>query len=205
MKAFAKIISYVFQPLLMPSLVFYTMLYYLGNSSNLTDSGKWTVVSLIFFTTCLIPMVTVIMFRITKVIKDLHMKDRRDRFIPFVFITIFYLVVAVMIMNQDWMNDMMQLAFTAMTAVVVITNFITFKWKISAHAAGVAGWLGFAVAFSVQYPGTSELFVPIIFIILINGLVYWSRLYLNAHRPLELWAGAFLGFSVCYGAISYFL
>lgn len=205
MKAFAKIISYVFQPLLMPSLVFYTMLYHLGNSSNLTDSGKWTVVSLIFFTTCLIPMVTVIMFRITKVIKDLHMKDRKDRFIPFVFITIFYLVVAVMIMNQDWMNDMMQLAFTAMTAVVVITNFITFKWKISAHAAGVAGWLGFAVAFSVQYPGTSTLFVPIIVIILINGLVYWSRLYLNAHRPLELWAGAFLGFSVCYSAISYFL
>jgi len=189
----------------MPTLVFYTLLFYLGNSTNLTDKGKWTVVSLVFFTTCLIPMVTVIMFRLTKVIKDLHMKDRKDRFIPFIFITIFYLAVALLIMDQEWMNPLMQLTFKSITAVVVMTNLITFRWKISAHAAGVAGWLGFAVACASKFPGTSELFVPILAAITLNGLVYWSRLYLNAHKPLEIWAAALLGFSVCYGSISYFL
>jgi len=201
----AKLISYVFQPLLMPSLVFFTLLFHVGNSSNLTENSKWTVVGLIFFTTCLVPMITVIMFRLTKVIHDLQMKERKDRFIPFIFITIFYLVVAYLILGQDWMNTTMQLAFKAMTAVVVLTNFITFFWKISAHAAGVAGWLGFIIAFSVKYPGTSTLFVPLLLAIVVNGLVFWSRLYLHAHKPAELWAGALLGFSVCYGAISFFL
>ena len=189
----------------MPTLVFYTLLFHLGKSSNLTVKGKWTVVWLIFFTTCLIPMITVIMFRLTKVIKDLNMMDRRDRYIPFLFITIFYLVVAYLIGGQDWMNGLMYLAFKAITAVVIITNLVTFKWKISAHAAGVSGWLGFSVAFLVKYPGTNTLFIPLMVAIIINGFVYWARLYLGAHKPAQLWAGALLGFSVCYASISYFL
>lgn len=189
----------------MPTLVFFTILFYLGNASNLTEKGKWTVVGLIFFTTCLVPMLTVIMFRLTNVIKDLHMMERRDRFIPFLFITIFYLVVAYLLLGQGWMNDTMQLAFKAITAVVVLTNFITFFWKISAHAAGVAGWLGFTLSLIATYPGTNTLFWPLIIAILINGFVCWSRLYLHAHRPAEVWAGALLGFSICYGSISFFL
>ena len=132
----------------MPTLVFYTILFHLGNGSNLTEKGKWTVVSLIFFTTCLVPMITVIMFRFTKVINDLHMKDRKDRFIPFAFITVFYLVVAYLMFGQEWMNATMVLLFKAIMTVVLLTNLITFVWKISAHAAGVSGWLGFIVAFA---------------------------------------------------------
>jgi hypothetical protein len=202
---FAKLISYIFQPLLMPTMVFYTLLFHLGSSSNLTDKGRWTVLWLIFLTTCLIPMVTVIMFRLTKVIKDLQMQDRRDRFIPFVFITVFYLVVAYLILGQEWMNVIMRVAFKAITAVVVLTNLITFRWKISAHAAGVAGWLGFIVAFAVENLPGSTLFYPLLIAVFLNGLVYWSRLYLNAHKPAEIWAGAFMGFSICYSAISFFL
>lgn len=131
--------------------------------------------------------------------------ERKDRFVPFVFITIFYLVVAYLLLGQDWMNTTMQLAFKAITAVVVMTNFITFFWKISAHAAGVAGWLGFILALTFTYPGTSALFWPMLMAILINGAVLWARLYLNAHRPTEIWAGALLGFSICYGSFSFFL
>lgn len=205
MTLFAKILTYVFQPLLMPTLVFYTLLFHLGNASNLTETGRWTVLGLIFVTTCLIPVITVVMFKLTNVIKDLHMNERKDRYLPFVFITLFYVVVSFLIGRQEWMNDLMRITFLAITVVVVITNGITFKWKISAHAAGVAGWLGFIFAFSQQFPSTSTLYIPLLVALIINGLVYWARLYLNAHKPAEIWAGALLGFSVCYGAISLFL
>lgn len=205
MTGFAKLISYVFQPLLMPTLVFYTLLFHLENTSNLTEKGRWTVVGLIFFTTCLIPMITVIMFRLTKVIADLQMTNRKDRFIPFIFVTIFYIVVAFLVVGQDWMNSVMSLVFITLTIVVVVTNLITFVWKISAHAAGVAGWLGFTIAFVHQYASTNTLFIPVLCALITCGLVFWARLFLNAHKPSELWAGALLGFSVCYGAISFFL
>lgn len=189
----------------MPTLVFYTLLFHLGNSSNLTGSGRLTVLSLIFITTCVIPVITVVMFKLTKVISDLHMYDRKDRYIPFVFISLFYVVVAFLIGQQEWMNSLMKVVFLSITTVVVLTNGITFAWKISAHAAGVAGWLGFVLALLFQYPSTSELYVPLIAALLLCGAVFWARLYLNAHKPAEIWAGAFLGFSVCYGAISLFL
>ena len=202
---FAKILTYVFQPLLMPTFAFYTLLFHLGSASNLTETGRWIILGLIFVTTCVIPVVTVLMFKFTNVIKDLHMHERKDRYLPFVFITFYYVVVFFLIGRQDWMNDLMKTTFLAITIVVIMTNGITFKWKISAHAAGVAGWLGFILAFTQMFPSTNSLYIPMLIAVIINGLVYWARLYLNAHKPAEIWAGVLLGFCVCYGAISLFL
>lgn len=189
----------------MPTLVFYTILFHLGNSSNLSDKGRWTVISLIFVTTCVVPVLTVIMFRLTKVIKDLHMENRKDRYLPFIFISLFYIVVSFMIKGQEWMTPAMNIAFLAITVVVIVTNLITFKWKISAHVAGVAGWLGFVMAFQSTFQSTNTLYWPLIAALALTGLVAWSRLYLNAHKPAEILGGALLGFIVCYGSIVLFL
>lgn len=201
----AKLITYIVQPLLMPTVVFYTILYYLEDSSNLTDRGKQTVVGLVFITTFLIPALTVIMFKLTKVIKDLHMKDRKDRVLPFMFISIFYLIVSFMIKGQEWMTPLMNIAFLAITTVVIVTNGITFKWKISAHAAGVFGWLGFVLALQGAYPSGHNLLTPLLLSVAMCGLVSWARLYLNAHTPKEILGGALLGFIVSYGSIYLFI
>lgn len=204
LKLAAKLITYIFQPLLMPTAVFWVVLFFLEGSSNLTDKGKSTVVGLVFITTFLIPALTVVMFKITKVIKDLHMKDRKDRLMPFMFISIFYLIVSFMIDGQQWMTPLLDIVFIAITTVVVVTNGITFKWKISAHAAGVFGLLGFVVALQRAFPSTHHLLLPLILSIALCGIVSWARLYLNAHTPKEILGGALLGFGVCYGSILLF-
>ncbi len=185
--------------------MFYAILFHLGNSSNLTDKGRWTVVSLIFVTTCLVPVLTVVMFRVTKVIKDLHMLNRKDRYMPFIFISLFYLVVSFMIRDQEWMTPAMNITFLAITTVVILTNGITFKWKISAHAAGIAGLLGFIVAYKHTFQATNTLFWPLIIAIALTGIISWARLYLNAHKPTEVLGGLLLGFSISYGSIALFL
>ena len=205
LKLAAKLITYIFQPLLMPTAVFYTILFYIEGSSNLTDKGKGTVVGLVFVTTFLIPALTVIMFKLTKVIKDLHMKDRKDRLMPFLFISIFYLIVSFMIEGQQWMTPLLNVSFLAITVVVLLTNGITFFWKISAHAAGVFGWLGFILALQRVFPTTNNLLLPLLVCLALCGLVSWARLYLNAHSPREVLGGALLGFSVSYGSILLFI
>ena len=204
MNLLAKLITYIFQPLLMPTLVFYTILFHVNNSSNLSEKGRWTIISLIFITTCLVPMLTVLMFKATNVIKDLNMNDRRDRYLPFVFISLFYLVVSYMIRTQEWMTPDMLVAFFAITTVVILTNAITFFWKISAHAAGVVGWLGFVLGLQQMYPSTNTLFWPLVTAILLSGIVSWSRLYLNAHILKEIFAGAALGFIISFAAMIMF-
>jgi len=201
----AKLITYIFQPLLMPTMVFYTILFHINNSSNLTVRGRWTIISLIFITTCLVPMLTVLMFRATKVIKDLHMNDRKDRYLPFIFISLFYLIVSYMIRTQEWMTPDMLVAFFGITSVVILINAITFFWKISAHAAGVVGWLGFVLGFQRLYPTTNTLFWPLVLAIFLVGVVCWARLYLNAHKPKEIFAGAALGFIISFASVVLFI
>lgn len=186
-------------------MVFYTILFHINNSSNLTIRGRWTIVSLIFITTCLVPVLTVLMFRVTKVIKDIHMNDRKDRYLPFIFISLFYLIVSYMIRTQDWMTPDMLVAFFGITSVVILTNAITFFWKISAHAAGVVGWLGFVLGFQRLYPTTNTLFWPLVLAIFLAGVVCWARLYLNAHKPKEIFAGAALGFIISFASVVLFI
>ena len=186
-------------------MVFYTILFHINNSSNLTVRGRWTIISLIFITTCLVPMLTVLMFRATKVIKDLHMNDRKDRYLPFIFISLFYLIVSYMIRTQEWMTPDMLVAFFGITSVVILINAITFFWKISAHAAGVVGWLGFVLGFQRLYPTTNTLFWPLVLAIFLVGVVCWARLYLNAHKPKEIFAGAALGFIISFASVVLFI
>ncbi len=92
-----------------------------------------------------------------------------------------------------------------MTTVVILTNLVTFFWKISAHSAGVTGVVGFAVVYSIEYAGANSLLLPLVGAVAIMGIVMWARLYLNAHKPAEIIGGALLGFVICYGSIYFFV
>jgi membrane-associated phospholipid phosphatase len=189
----------------MPTLVFYTILFRIDNSTNLTEEGQRTVLSLIFLTTCLIPVLVILMFRFTRVIKDLQMTDRRDRVFPFLFISIFYTITTYLFHQQLPLNPLMSTSLIAITVVVILTNMITFIWKISAHAAGVVGWLGFVMILAATHPGSNTLLFPMIAAILLSGIVLWARLYLDAHKPAEIIGGSVMGFVICYGSIYFFL
>lgn len=201
----AKIITYIIQPLLMPTLVFFTLLFYAEAAPNFSETNKWRVIGLVFITTCLIPIMTMVVFKLSKVIKDFHMMERKERYFPFLFVSFFYIVVFFMFRQQDWVNRLMEVTFLAITTVVIITNGITFRYKISAHAAGVFGWLGFILAFSQMNRSSADLLLPLIVSIALSALVSWARLYLNAHSPREILAGAALGFSFSYFSIQIFV
>ena len=205
MRLTAYIISAIFQPLLMPSLVYYAALFHIDNSTNLTDGGKWTVLSLVFLTTCIIPVLTVLMFRYTRIIKDIHMTRRKDRYLPFVFISIFYLVVTILFHRQIPLTPLLSVILIAITGVVILTNFITFFWKISAHSAGVAGLVGFILIFASKNAGSHTLLLPLVASILLAGAIMWARLYLQAHKLPEILGGVALGFIVSYGSIYFFV
>lgn len=189
----------------MPSMVFYAVLFHIDNSTNFTESAKWTIMSLVFLTTCLIPVLTVLMFRATKVIKDIQMTDRKDRYIPFVFISIFYVIITYLFHKQLPITPELSIIMITITFVVVLTNLVTFFWKISAHSAGVAGLVGFILILASENAGANSLLVPLLISVLLTGIVMWARLYLNAHKPMEVLVGGAVGFIICYSSIYLFL
>jgi len=69
---------------------------------------------------------------------------------------------------------------------------ITFRWKISIHAAGMGGLLGSAMTMSVRTGANLAAFwVPLI---IIAGLVMSARLTLGSHTPAQAYTGFLTGF-----------
>lgn len=158
---------------------------------------------IIFLITFIIPILSLSVLRLTKTISDITLVDRRERIIPFVFISIFYLTITWLFVARIGMTPMVNLIFIAISVIISSLTVITLFWKISAHGAGVGGLLGFLVAFYVLSP-EGDLIWAIIGVILLGGVVMSSRLYLNVHRPKEVHIGGLLGFLISFIVIVVF-
>lgn len=200
----ASFISVLFNPLLMPSAVFLILFYFAPIAIPLPNPGiKTTILFSIFITTFVLPLASLLAFRLTTVAK-LNMPERKDRALPYIFVAILYSVVAYFFAVKLNLNAAMNVVFVAIALSVLLGALITLFWQISMHCVGMGGALGFIMAFSMELPD-SGLLLPLTVLIICSGLVASSRLYLNSHDPMEIYAGCALGFAVCFGSIVLFL
>ena len=132
------------------------------------------------------------------------MNDKRDRFVPFVFVTIIYGLSAYLFLVKIHTNPIFGIVLASITLTLVLTTLITQSFKISMHSAGISGVVGFLIAINLKYPD-NQLLYPIIIIILLAGVVMTARLQLNAHTTKEVVTGGLLGFLVSFFAIYVFV
>lgn len=91
----------------------------------------------------------------------------------------------------------------ATTLLIFILMLVSLFYKISIHAAGVGGVVGFLTVLSFNHP-ESGMIDALLASIIMSGLVMTSRLYLNVHTPREILAGSILGILICFGALYFF-
>lgn len=96
------------------------------------------------------------------------------------------------------------LAAFVVTAVVLV--IVSRSWRISLHAASVAGFLGVAlfVAGFLAESSAAGSFSPTavaVASIPVLLLVCWSRLRLHAHSPAQVAAGAVVGLAIPFGTL----
>jgi len=161
-----------------------------------SQEGRASLLFVVFLSTFLLPifmLLTLVLFIKRKFsIKDFFLEEKGDRVVPFLFIGAFYFALAYMLFLP--LNSVLFMVILGTAILIILAGVITTVWKISAHAIGIAGTVGFLLALSRLYPAVN-LLVPIIGIIIAGGLVLSSRLYLNAHTPKQVLAGVLLGFS----------
>ncbi|MDE5786844.1 MAG: hypothetical protein K2H98_09955, partial [Duncaniella sp.] len=83
-------------------------------------------------------------------------------------------------------------------AAAVVSLVVNFWWKISAHAAGVAGVVALIVRIAVDNLGVVDLFWWMTGSILVTGAVMTARVYMQRHTLWQVVAGAFNGFLCVY-------
>lgn len=198
MNILARVISFLFHPLLMAT-------YLLGLLAVLLPSALYPVTMesqqsfmLIFFImTFVLPALNISLFRVLGAISSFSMEKREERVRPFFLITIMYCFVTYILFSKTRISpdDNLFKLLLIIDGLVVLATLITFFYKVSIHSMGVMGILGVFLPLN-KVAENNSLFIPTIVLIIIAGLVMSARLQLNSHTPREVLVGALAGFSL---------
>ena len=193
----ALLISYLFQPLIIPTLVFVYLIYGANHLVKVTYFDNRLLVGLVFLTTFFVPLLSIVMMRLTKNIASFNMHSKEERIFPFSMISLFYMITTYLFYLKFRIDPALLLALVVITINVIILTSATFFWKVSAHMTGISGLVAIIFAVALKYPAYDYLEL-LVGSIIVAGLVGSSRLFLNAHTPVEIFTGFVIGFLICF-------
>jgi membrane-associated phospholipid phosphatase len=85
-------------------------------------------------------------------------------------------------------------------AISVATAFvINLKWKVSIHMLGMGGIVGTIIGLILRYQ--IDAIQLVMTLVLLSGIVGYSRLRLDAHTPLQVYVGFILGTLILTGSV----
>ncbi|MHB9054965.1 MAG: phosphatase PAP2 family protein [Paludibacteraceae bacterium] len=193
MKTFLKIITYIFQPLLIPTygmiLLMQLPLFRLFPLSY----GTFAIVGTLLFTGIL-PALPIFFMMRHKQISDIFISKREERTMPYLFSLLAYVFWVLFLWRTlQFPIEFVLLAVGAVISVILMV-FINLRWKISAHTAGMGSLVGgiCGVAFLTAINPVWLIVIAVV----ISGLVAISRILLKAHSLSQVIGGFILG-SIC--------
>ncbi len=196
--ALSHFFSWVFLPLLMPTYGLLLTLYLPSEPLVLDKNAmfylppelKTQVLTLFFIFSALAPGLSFFALHKRQVISTIDMENQKERNIPLIIMFAYCMVLFLMFIYKA-PNNVLPKYFYALplsgglvTALFMLIN----RWiKISMHAGGAGILVGFLFAFYKEQLHFE--FWIILAAIIASGLTIASRLYLNKHRPIEVYTG----------------
>ena len=199
-KKLAKIISVIFNPLIVPTLGFLLLLNSGFYFSMISWEAKRFVLLVVLFTTCILPLLTIAVLALNPKF-DITMNNHKERILPLLFSSVFY-YLGYLLLNKMKAFSVFNLYLIASIIVIIILLLISFRWKISNHMAALGALTGALFALSFRLGINPIWFV--LLLIIISGVVGSARLILNKHTLPEIAVGYLIGFSVLYLIIYFF-
>jgi hypothetical protein len=214
MKLFARIISWVFLPLFAPIYALAIALYipsldsdFLQRNSLYALPSEVKLAILLMFTLfCVMaPSIVIVFMRMQGMLSSVMLDNRKERYIPALAtmisgIGLVYMVYTKANPSVAGYYFLMGIALGSLITVVLCT-LITFKYKISLHAAGMGILCGFLMAYFSEMKIYYLSIVVVAF--LMSGVVMSMRMALGAHNLRQSLYGYAIGFVVTlYSCIS---
>ena len=195
MTALARIISFLFHPLLMATYLFTLLAWALPSAlAPLPPEKHFTFIILIFIVTFILPVTNVGIFKAFGTIRSFAMKERRERLLPFLFISLIYVLVTYLLhykVKISFSDNFLKLMMV-IDLLVIVSTLATFFFKVSVHSVGIWGLIGITLLLT-KISEVNTLLYAVVGLILLAGLVMSSRLQLHAHSSREVMLGGVLG------------
>jgi len=193
MEKISKAITYIYHPLIIPTL---GMLVLFNSGTYLSylppDMKKW-ILLIVFLCTYVVPLAFIPFFLYQRMIMQIEMGSRRERYVPLVVSLVLY-AFCYYIIRRISIPHLYHTFILSSLFAILATMIITFKYKISLHMVG-AGGLVALIGFLAFYLKVNLQFFLGISVIL-AGITGTARIVLKAHSPDEIYSGFLTGFTV---------
>lgn len=189
---FSHLISWVFVPLLMP-VYGILLIFSLSFLSYATFGTKLLFTLIVFGANFLVPMILVLLLKKLGLIQDVGLNGRKERLIPYI-ITIVCLAGTGLFLYLKMAPLWVAVFFAGGALAGLINLLINFRWKISAHAAGIAGVVAMLIQVIKEGPSSADMVWWIVVAILCAGLLGSARIWLGRHTLMQVLAGSAVGF-----------
>jgi hypothetical protein len=208
---FAHFLSAVLHPLLMPTFLFGLLLFRVPTVLGLdafSPSLRLSILVLVFVGTFMVPSLLIYYLYRSGYISSLQLTTLADRRLPYFLSALIYFITAYLFTFQ--MQGLSTLApeigiiIGSIAVSILFVGIISLSWQISAHGVGIGGVVGVIGSLMLKF-GLTDLFVPLLLLVMLSGFVASARLRLNAHTPAQVGAGLALGLLVSLLTVSWFL
>ena len=188
----AKIISYIFHPLFIPTYIFIYLQYQFPfEFAGITDWQLKMKIFSVFWMTAFFPAFAVFLLWRLKFSDSIFLRTQKERIIPYFISMFFYWWMYYL--SRTFSDQPIVLKFfyfgifLSTTFGVFINNYI----KISLHGIAMGGALAAVILFAFVYQTTTGYAISTV--VLLTGLVCTSRLLVSDHTNIEIYSGVILG------------
>lgn len=194
---FARIISIVFHPLLIPT---YALLILVNIKTYhvlvLPEDFRYMTVLFVFLTSFVLPALTILILLKMGKINSLDMKLRQERTLPLFIVIVFFYGTYYMLRQGPHfaLFNIFMLGSTLLVVLCLLINYIT---KISIHMVAQGGLFGTFAGFAIAFGQDFRYLLALLAIV--AGLTGFARLRLNAHSPAQVYSGFVLGLGFMLG------
>tara|TARA_E500000081_G_C6055730_1_gene315861 strand:+ start:75 stop:674 length:600 start_codon:yes stop_codon:yes gene_type:complete len=195
----AKLLSRLLHPIFIPTITLAIISTKFLNIIILSNQLKIIIIGTMIFT-LLFPLLSILYLLVTKRIKSLQIEEKEERILPILFTIIWMLIGYYFLGNILEYAPVVNSIYLGMIATLGITLLITKYWKISLHMAAIGGCFGVFLNLQYIYGGVIN---HVIFILILSGLLGYSRAILKAHNMRQIYSGFLLGVLMLVSFISY--
>ena len=203
----AKIISFFFHPLLLPTYAVILMFILPTYISHYQYEYKKIVLIIVFILSFIFPVLVIMIMLNMKAVSSMKLTKRRERTYPYALISIIYIAAYYISINFSGgiPSNVSNFILTS-TIIIFVMMLLNFKIKASAHMAGIGGFISFFYVFimkeninglPVSFSSLNITAVHfLVLLIFLAGIIGSSRLSLNAHNLKQISIGFLTGFVI---------
>ncbi|MGA9637128.1 hypothetical protein [Flavobacterium sp.] len=189
MKKFIISFSYILHPLFIP---LYACLFYLfADHSYGINKEKIIVFSEVFVATIVFPVLVFLLLRSIGKISSMMVPKIGERKLPLVIQCFLIIVLVKKGITIERYPEFHFFFLGALFSTLIALSLLFVQIKASLHMMGISALTFFVVGLSVHFQTQNTFWIA--FLVVMNGVVAFSRLEMEAHTPKELILGFLLG------------